>query len=115
MRARGISAIVAGALLGLGACSANPLAVSGDSSQTLALGVGRQLDLTVGTVGPGSYQTPTIAGRSVTFLGDSIVGPPTPAGPRQLFRFKGVAAGTSIIVLTHSGNEPTIIDTVVVR
>jgi len=115
MTIRHISAVVAGSLIGLWACSANPLAVSGDSSQTLALGVGRQLNLTVGTVGPGSYQTPTIAGRSVAFLGDSIVGPATPAGPRQLFRFKGVVTGTSIIVLTHSGNEPTITDTIVVR
>ena len=56
MTIRHISAVVAGALIGLGACSTNPLAVSGDSSQTLALGVGQQLNLTVGTVGPGLYQ-----------------------------------------------------------
>jgi len=115
MKTRQISGMVASALIGLGACSTNPLAVSGDSSQTLALGVGQQLNLTVGTVGPGFYQTPTIAGSSVTFLGDSILGPITPAGPRQLYRFKGVAAGTSVIVLTHSGNEPTITDTIMVR
>ena len=115
MRTRQISGIVAGALIGLGACSTNPLAVSGDSSQTVALRVGQQLNLTVGTVGPGLYQTPAIAGRSVTFLGDSVIGPITPAGPRQLFRFMGVAAGASVIVLTHSGNEPTITDTIMVR
>ena len=114
MRTQQISILVSVAL-GLAACSANPLAVRSDTSQTLSLDVGQELDLTVVTVGPGSYQSPTIAGSSVSFLGGSIVGPNTPGGPRQLFRFKGVSAGQAIVVLTHSGNEPTISDTVVVH
>ena len=114
MNAQQVS-ILASVTFVLAACSANPLAVNSDASQTLLLRVGQELDLTVGTVGPGSYQTPTILGISVTFLGESIVGPSTPAGPQQLFRFRGVSAGQAIVVLTHSGTEPTITDTVVVR
>ena len=103
------------ALIGLCACTANPLAVMDDGSQTIALRVGQELDLTVGTVGPGAYQTPSISGEAVSFLGDSLISSYTPAGPRQLFRFQGIATGRAIIVLTHSGDEPTITDTVVVR
>jgi len=103
------------ALAGLSGCGPDPFAVLDDSSQTISLKVGQELDLTLGTVGPGTYQTPTIAGGAVAFLGDSLIGPYSPAGPRQLFRFQGVSAGSAIIVLTHSGNQPTIADTVVVQ
>ncbi len=103
------------ALLGLNGCGPGPFALTNDSSRTISLDVGQELDLTLGTVGPGVYQTPTISSDAVAFLGDSLVGPNSPAGPRQLFRFQGVAAGSAIIVLTHSGAQPTITDTVVVR
>jgi hypothetical protein len=102
------------ALIGLSGCGSDLLAVMDDSSQTISLTVGQELDLTLGTVGPGTYQSPTISSDAVEFLGDSLVGP-TPAGARQLFRFQGVATGSAIIVLTHSGDQPTITDTVVVH
>ena len=103
------------ALLGLSGCGPGPFALTDDGSQTISLKVGQELDLTLGTVGPGVYQTPTISSEAVTVLGDSLVGPNSPAGPRQLFRFQGVSAGSAIIVLTHSGGQPTITDTVVVQ
>ena len=103
------------ALIGLGACSVNPLAITSDSSQTLSLQAGQELDLTVWTIGPGAYESPAISGSAVAFLGASGVGPNTPGGPRQLFRFRGVSAGRAIVVLLHSGSEPTITDTVVVQ
>ena len=115
MRTQQICSVLAVALIGVGGCGTNPLAVNSDSSQTLSLEVGQELDLTVGTVGPGAYQSPTITGSSVAFLGDSTIGPYTPAGPRQLFRFKGVSVGQAIVVLIHSGNQPAISDTVLVR
>ena len=109
------SVLFAGTLIGLTACGTNPVAVMNDSSQMITLKVGQELDLTLGTVGPGAYQTPTLSSGAVAFLGDSLIGPNKPAGPRQLFRFQGVAAGSAIIVLTHSGDQPTITDTVVVQ
>ncbi|HEX4633146.1 MAG TPA: hypothetical protein VH163_04895 [Gemmatimonadales bacterium] len=115
MTAQQTSIILSLALIGLVACGTNPLEIKSDSSQTLSLEVGQQLDLTVGTVGPGSYQMPTISSSAVVFLGDSIIGPNTPAGPRQLYRFRGVVAGRAIVVITHSGMEPTITDTILVR
>jgi hypothetical protein len=115
MQSPRIYAPVVSALLIIGACSNNPLAIESSGNKTLTLEVGQELDLTVGTVGPGQYQSPTVSSTSVVFLGDSIIGPYTPAGPRQLFRFGGASTGSAIIVLTHSGNEPTITDTVLVR
>lgn len=103
------------ALIGLSGCGSDLLAVMDDSSQSISLTVGQELDLTLGTVGPGTYQSPTISSDAVEFLGDSLVGPNSPAGARQLFRFQGVATGSAIIVLTHSGDQPTITDTVVVH
>lgn len=103
------------ALAGLGGCGPGPFALTDDTSQTISLDVGQELDLTLGTVGSGAYQTPMISSDAVAFLGDSLIGPNEPAGPRQLFRFRGVAAGSAIIVLTHSGDQPAIMDTVVVQ
>ncbi|HET7109704.1 MAG TPA: hypothetical protein VFI41_02435 [Gemmatimonadales bacterium] len=103
------------ALVGLGGCGPGPFTLTNDTSQTISLDVGQELDLTLGTAGPGAYQTPTISSDAVTFLGDSLIGPNSPAGPRQLFRFQGASAGSAIIVLTHSGGQPTITDTVVVQ
>ena len=107
--------LLVAALIGLGACDTNQFAVQSNDSQVITLQVGQELDLTVGTVGPGAYQAPTISSTALRFLGDSIIGPYVPAGPRQLFRFQGVSAGRAIVVLTHSGHEPTITDTVVVQ
>ena len=103
------------ALVLLAACGANPLAVESAGSGAVTLRVGQELDLTVGTLGPGAYEAPIISTGSLVFLSDSLIGPYTPAGPRQLFRFRGVAVGQAIVVLHHSGNEPTITDTVLVR
>ncbi len=103
------------ALIGLSGCGSDLLAVMDDSSRTISLAVGQELDLTLGTVGPGAYQSPTISSDAVGFLGDSLVGPNSPGGVRQLFRFRGMSSGSAIIVLTHSGDQPTITDTVVVH
>lgn len=115
MKARVCTAARLGVLVLLAACGPNPLAVDSSGSEALTLYVGQELDLTVGTVGPGAYESPLISTTALVFLGDSLIGPPTPAGPRQLFRFRGAAVGQAIVVLHHSGNAPTITDTVTVR
>lgn len=44
----------------------------------------------------------------------SYVGPAVPSGPRQLFRFRAEATGTTIVTFHHTGDFPTVEDTVVV-
>ena len=100
----------------LGACSSEPLAVRSGGSQTLSVAIGQELDLKVQTVGPGEYQSPpSISSPALRFLNVTLVGPYLPAGPTQLFRFKADAAGRVIVILLHSGNDPTITDTVIIR
>jgi hypothetical protein len=98
------------------ACSKGPLEVRGSQSQTFRIAVGQELDLTVGTVGPGEYKAPpTISSNALRFLDVQFVGPYTPGGPNQLFRFRGQSRGTVLVEIEHSGNNPTIVDTVIVR
>ena len=100
----------------LGACTKEPLAVRSTQSQTFKITVGQELDLTVGTVGPGQYEAPpSISSNALQFLDAAIVGPYTPGGPQQLFRFKGQTRGTAVVVIQHSSGGPTIQDTVDVR
>lgn len=105
-----------GCLAILAACSTDPLAVSGSQGQTITLAVRQELDLTVGTVGPGEYQSPpAISSPALRFLHESVVPPPLPSGVRQQFRFRAVGPGTALIVITHSGGNPTIQDTVIIQ
>ena len=100
----------------LASCGPEPLAVSGVRGQTLAVVVGQELDITLGTVGPGEYLSPpTILYPAVRFLDAAIVPPILPSGPTQRFRFQAVLAGRAIVIFRHSGGDPTVIDTVNVR
>ena len=115
---------VAGALLGLVliACAQAPLGgsstlvVRSTADQSIRVGVGQELDLTVGTVGPGEYMAPPlISSDALRFLDAQIVAPHLPSGPTQLFRFQGQAPGTAVLIIQHSGTNPAIRDTVIVQ
>jgi hypothetical protein len=115
MKAWYISGVLAAATL-LPACATEPLAVRSTQGQTLTLSVGQELDLTVGTVGAGEYATPpSISSTALRFLDAKVVPPYLPSGPTQLFRFQADARGRALVVITHSGDNPTIQDTVVIR
>jgi len=105
------------AIAGLGACASDRLvSTSGYPSRALSVSVGQQLDLTLQTVGPGQYASPpTVSSAAVVFLGDSLVGPPVPAGPTQLFWFRAAAPGQSVVTFRHTWQNPTVVDTVQVR
>jgi hypothetical protein len=101
--------------LGLVGCGQGPLEVNGVSSQTLTIKVGRELELTLQTIGPGEYAgPPLVTSGAVRFL-DVRLGAPNPAGPRQRFRFKAMQLGVAIIVFQHTAQGPTIEDTVNVQ
>jgi hypothetical protein len=38
-----------------------------------------------------------------------------PAGPTQRFRFEAVSQGVAVIVFHHTGQSPTIEDTIIVH
>ncbi len=90
-------------------------AIAGDVSTVTSI-VGRELDITLGTVGPGAYDSlPTISSSAVRFLDASTVPPFVPAGPRQRFRFMPQQRGTAVITFEHSGTNPEVTITVTVQ
>ncbi|HEX6532976.1 MAG TPA: hypothetical protein VF041_00180 [Gemmatimonadaceae bacterium] len=107
------------ALLGLAlpACHADRVvAVNGRMSRTLSTQVGSEVDITLGTVGPGEYASPpSVSSPSVRFVSVSYVSPAVPAGPTQLFRFEAVSKGRAVIVFRHTDDDPVVQDTIDVR
>jgi hypothetical protein len=85
-------------------------------SHTLSIKAGRELQLTLQTIGAGVYASPpTVSSPAIRFLDVSLVTPATPAGPTQQFRFEAVAPGTAVIVFHHTDQGPTIEDTINVQ
>lgn len=105
------------AVLVLPACHADRVvAVNGRTSRTLSTSVGAEVDITLGTVGPGEYASPpSVSSPSVRFVGVSYVSPAVPAGPTQLFRFEAVSKGRAIILFRHTNDDPVVQDTIDVR
>jgi hypothetical protein len=99
--------------LAVGACTAD---VAGPANYTIA--VGRELDITLGTVGPGpAYDTiPQISSPAVRFL--SLTEPSdlqNPGGPTQFFRFEAQMAGRAIVTFRRSGTSAIVSDIVEVQ
>ena len=109
-------------LAGLGlfsqSCYSDP-ASPGDQAkrgETIRVSPGHELAITLQTVGAGEYDSlPRISSSAVRFLDASFVPPYVPAGPTQRFRFQATTRGTAIIRFHHSGSNPVVIDTVIVR
>lgn len=101
----------------IAACHADgPVSVAGSTSRTFSADVGAEIRVTLGTVGSGEYSSPpNVSATAVRFLDVSNVGPATPGGPRQLFRFKAVARGRAILVFHHTVQNLVVEDTVDVR
>lgn len=106
----------------VGACSSskNPLGVYGQPPGTFAIAVGQEIDIQMGTVGPGEYVSPpALMGSAIDFLGESSPPVNPPSGPQQIFHFKGVASGQAIILFHNTNPDrthyPDVSDTVVVR
>ena len=73
-----------------------------------AVAVDRELDITLGTAGPGpAYDTiPQISSSAVRFLGVSE--PPelrNPGGPTQVFRFEAQTPGWAAITFRRSASD----------
>ena len=97
----------------------SPLEVYGTPPGTFSIAVGQEIAIQMGTVGPGEYVSPpTLNGSTIEFL-EVTLGAPVPAGPRQIFHFKGSAGGQTIILFQNTNPDkthyPDVSDTVVVR
>jgi|ERR1035437_1691327 hypothetical protein len=93
-----------------------PLAVHGAPSESFSIVVGQEIDITMYTVGPGQYVSPPeLTGSAIDFLDMSYPAGQNPGGPTQLYRFKGVASGQTIILFHNTIGQRDVSDTVAVR
>lgn len=68
------------------------------ASRTIRMAVGQELRITLGNVGPASYESPPrISSSALVFLAESVIPPFNPGGPTQQFRFKALTAGQAIV------------------
>lgn len=109
---RSCSALFAALGLGLAGCGQGTVEANGAPSHLVSVQVGRELELTLQTIGPGEYASPPlVSSGAVRFLDVRLVTPAVPAGPTQRFRFEAVRAGEAVIEFHHTGQSPTIEDT----
>jgi hypothetical protein len=85
------------------------------SGDVISATVDQNIEVTLRTIGPGEYGSPTLWSSVVTFEEMSYVQPPDPGGPKQLFRFKARSAGQCAIVIPHSPEGPEFSVVVVVE
>jgi hypothetical protein len=104
------------ALLALASCRADDvLSVHGDN-QSFTVPSGASFTITMGTVGPGSYESPPTISSPVVMFVDVVSGTPAiPSGATQDFRFRAVAVGQAIVGFHNTGSGKVVTDTVVVR
>jgi hypothetical protein len=76
------------------------------NGRTVSVAPGARIDVTLQTIGPGQYGTPTVSSGSIRFSGESSAGEPNPGGPRQLFRFEAVTVGRADITIPHTTVDP---------
>lgn len=107
--------------LSLIACSSEPTANISDGSKarTIVASIGQEVHITLGNVGPATYETPPqISSSAIIYLGVQVVPPFTPAGPNQQFQFRAAHKGDAVIVFRRFLGESLVSvveDTIQVR
>jgi hypothetical protein len=69
---------------------------------TVSVGVGDHINVTLQTIGPGEYESPSISSAAVRFTGMGDAGLPNPGGARQLFMFEATERGDATIQMAHT-------------
>jgi hypothetical protein len=111
-----IGMLLVAACSGTDGTEPSPIALSrGDSQTTVAAAVGQELDVTLQTVGPGEYGPPSLSSPAIRFLDVSHPSQQNPGGPRQLFRFRAVSAGSVEVSIAHTDDDPPFSITVNVK
>ena len=92
------------------ACSGDPEAAeltARDSGKDINLAMNQHVYLTLQTVGPGQFGEPELSSDAVRFEGMILPPSQNPGGPTQVYHFRTVAAGTSLLTIPHdSGSAP---------
>ena len=74
-----------------------------NNGQRVAAVVGQRIEISLATIGPGSYGDPSVSSAAIRFRNVAWPQSPTPAGPTQIYIFEGTAEGEAEIRIPHSG------------
>ena len=78
-----------------------------DSGKLVSAKVGREIMITLQTIGPGEYAAPRVSSASIRFEGTYFPKGQNPGGPKQVYRFIAAVAGQGKLAIPHTGNNPT--------
>src|SRR5215475_5273869 len=85
-------------------CDPAPLMLNDqDSGRDVALAMHQAVDITLHTVGPGAYGTPTISSSVISFEGMTYPAGQVPGGPTQLYQFTATAEGSDVLSIPFDG------------
>ena len=73
-----------------------------NDGQRVATVVGQLIEITLATIGPGSYGDPIVSSAAVRFRNVAWPKSQTPGGPTQIYIFQGTAEGETEIRIPHS-------------
>ena len=105
------------------AFKSTPVQVNGSAATKFSVASGREIDVFMQTIGPGSYAVPpALDGSTIAFL-EVTPGEEDPGGATQIFHFRAGEPGMTVITFTRlietepavPQNAYTVVDTVVVR
>jgi hypothetical protein len=100
------------------ACSDNFITTvpSDQRNRSVSVQLGEELDIVLGSVGPGFNDVPEVSSPALRFIDVDVIPPFNPGGPTQKFRFVAVERGTAIVTFHRFEPFQSVVqDTVEVR
>jgi len=82
---------------------------------TVDANLGQEIDITLQTLGPGEYATPSMSSDSVQFLEVTTPAARNPGGPTQEFRFEAELPGTAVITIPNTAKSQPFDVTITVQ
>lgn len=87
----------------------------GDTGSTVHAELGQAIEVTLHTIGPGSYGSPSSSAPVLSFEGEDDPKAQNPGGPTQLYEFHAENRGTVTVTIAHSVRPDPFSVTVVVQ
>ena len=73
-----------------------------DNGQRVAATVGQQIEIILGTIGPGHYGDPQVSSSAIRYENVALAWPPTPGGPTQIYVLEAVVEGEARVEIRHT-------------
>ena len=86
-----------------------------DTGSTVNAEIGQLLEVTLHTVGPGAYESPSTSTPVLLFLGENNPKQQNPGGPTQVYELRAESGGAVTVTIPHSTRPDPFSVTVVVK